>query len=480
MFKIIIFLAISMNFLFASIENEVDQERFIRKNSILVDTFTNLVWEDYKNWEDYKKSKKNTVYDPSEDWYNSKRYCNDLKLDGKNNWRLPSTQEALYLDKYVKNKFSYITFGYPGYWSSEQVDKSTAKVYYLFSKPLKKLEINIRDKEIVRRIRCVSGSNYTSYDELIKVIDKNREEAINKKLNDYYTKLQKEDSIKEYESFLKKYPKTSINEKIEKRLKELYSNEIKKLKKENTIIVYENFLKNNPNSFIKDDITKEIYKLVKEEDNIAGYEWYVNKYSKSSNAKQAIEQIHKLAFEEAKDIDTISSYNTFIFNYPLSKEVKQANKKANELERAEYTSLGLLSFIGTNEKLDRKARALLIKAKQIERYPLDNNINHSSSMGYKIVANRMYELLQEEFTESEATLRHLESQEFKDFVKDFRYVMKNIQRTLNQTNNYIKKVVSISKRGFEDAKADREMAAYYTKQHRDWEKFMHFRDKGYN
>jgi hypothetical protein len=24
------------------------------------------------------------------------------------------------------------------------------------------------------------------------------------------------------------------------------------------------------------------------------------------------------------------------------------------------------------------------------------------------------------------------------------------------------------------------MAAYYTKQHRDWEKFMHFRDKGYN
>jgi DNA-binding ferritin-like protein len=92
----------------------------------------------------------------------------------------------------------------------------------------------------------------------------------------------------------------------------------------------------------------------------------------------------------------------------------------------------------------------------------------------------MYELLQKEFIESEATLRHLESQEFKDFVKDFRYVMKNIQRTLNQTNNYIKEVVSISKRGFEDAKADREMAAYYTKQHRDWEKFMHFRDKGYN
>jgi hypothetical protein len=458
MFKIIIFLGISINLLFASIENEVEKERFIKENGVLIDNFTGLIWEDFKT--------RNRLT-----WWDSKRYCNDLKLYGKTNWRIPIFTDVDSLNNNIKYKIDYGTFKY--YW---YIDSSNRAKAYDFSSKKRK-----RSTNYIHYLKCVSGPIYNSRDELIKLIDKNRKKAIDKKLNDYYINIvQKEDSIKEYESFLKKYPKTSINEKIEKRLKELYSNEIKKLKKENTIMAYEIFLKNNPNSSIEDDITKEIYKLVKEEDNIAGYEWYVNKYSKSSNAKQAIEQIHKLAFEEAKDIDTISSYNTFVFNYPLAKEVKQANKKANELEREEYTSLGLLSFIGTNEKLDRKARALLIKAKQIERYPLDNNLNRSSSMGYKIVANRMYELLQKEFIESEATLRHLESQEFKDFVKDFRYVMKNIQRTLNQTNNYIKEVVSISKRGFEDAKADREMAAYYTKQHRDWEKFMHFRDKGYN
>ncbi|WP_421716006.1 DUF1566 domain-containing protein [Arcobacter arenosus] len=469
MFKIIIFLGISMNLLFASIENEVEKERFIKENGVLIDSFMGLVWEDNK------KINKMT-------WDDSVKYCNDLKLHGKNNWRLPKSLEVFHLYN-IKNKFYGPSGISDSYWLHQNgdEDRNNLRSKYYFDTYNKKVKISLnRPKYTYYNVRCVSGPSYASKDEIKKVIDKNRKEAINKKLNNYYTMLQKEDSIKEYRSFLKKYPNTSINQKIEKRLKELYSNEIKKLKKENTIMAYEIFLKNNPNSSIEDDITKEIYKLVKEEDNIAGYEWYVNKYSKSSNAKQAIEQIHKLAFEEAKDIDTISSYNTFVFNYPLAKEVKQANKKANELEREEYTSLGLLSFIGTNEKLDRKARALLIKAKQIERYPLDNNLNGSSSMGYKIVANRMYELLQKEFIESEATLRHLESQEFKDFVKDFRYVMKNIQRTLNQTNSYIKEVVSISKRGFEDAKADREMAAYYTKQHRDWEKFMHFRDKGYN
>ncbi len=469
MFKIIIFLGISINLLFASIENEVEKERFIKENGVLIDSFMGLVWEDNK------KINKMT-------WDDSVKYCNDLKLHGKNNWRLPKYFDAIYLYN-IRNKFYLPYKFYKRYWYYRNSDENRNYLgsSYFLNKYYKEVNFGYNSpKKSLYNVRCVSGSSYASKDEIKKVIDKNRKEAINKKLNDYYTMLQKEDSIKEYRSFLRKYPNTSINQKIEKRLKKLYSNEIKKLKKENTIIAYANFLESDPNSYIEDDITKEIYKLVKEEDNIAGYEWYVNKYSKSSNAKQAIEQIHKLAFEEAKDINTISSYNTFVFNYPLAKEVKQANKKANELEREEYTSLGLLSFIGTNEKLDRKARALLIKAKQIERYPLDNNLNRSSSMGYKIVANRMYELLQKEFIESEATLRHLESQEFKDFVKDFRNIMKKIQRTLNQTNNYIKEVVSISKRGFEDAKADREMAAYYTKQHRDWEKFMHFRDKGYN
>ncbi len=98
----------------------------------------------------------------------------------------------------------------------------------------------------------------------------------------------------------------------------------------------------------------------------------------------------------------------------------------------------------------------------------------------------MYDLLQEKFDDSDATLRHLESQEFKDFVRTFKSVMNNIKRSLNKIQNntsnlerYAKDMVNISAQGFADSKADREMTAYHEKKKTQWDKFMHFRDKGY-
>lgn len=136
-----------------------------------------------------------------------------------------------------------------------------------------------------------------------------------------------------------------------------------------------------------------------------------------------------------------------------------------------------------------KARKLLIKAKQIERTGQDYSGNTRS--GYVLVTNRMYDLLQEKFDDSDATLRHLESQEFKDFVKVFKATMSEIKSVLSSIKNntkdlskYAKQMVEISKQGFNDAKANRDMTAYKLEQHEKWQKFMHFRDnfrdKGYN
>ena len=230
-----------------------------------------------------------------------------------------------------------------------------------------------------------------------------------------------------------------------------------------------------------------LYKLIKIKDSVAGYEWFITNYSSSKYSKQALERIHEIMFSKAQKVDTIAAYNSFVFSYPTAKQVKLANELANEKERKMYTNLGFMGFWDTDYKKEKKARELLIKAKQIERFPTDNKLYGKRKSGYLIVANRMYQLLQEEFDDTDATLRHLESQEFKDFVKTFKSIMSDIRSTLNRIeensrniSRYTEEMVDVSKNGFSDAKADRAMSAYYAQKHRNWEKFMHYRDKGYN
>ncbi len=231
--------------------------------------------------------------------------------------------------------------------------------------------------------------------------------------------------------------------------------------------------------------TNNIYTLTKKKNNIAGYEWFIKNYPKAPQVNEAINNIHKLAYAKATSINTISAYNTFIYTYPTAPQVRKANDKAYKLEVKKYTDLGTFGgFFEKEAKLEKKARKLLIKAKQIERTGQDYSNNEN--LGYLIVANRMYELLQEKFDDSDATLRHLESQEFQDFIQVFKKNMKNLNKTLQRIEGnteeiarYSKAVVNISQKGFEDAKADRSMEAYYTQQHRDWEKYMHYKDKGY-
>ena len=254
--------------------------------------------------------------------------------------------------------------------------------------------------------------------------------------------------------------------------------EYKIVKQENTIKLYQDFINKYPNAPQKKQAIENIYKSTKQQNNISGYEWFVSKYPNALQIKDAIENIHKLAYDKAKEINTISAYNTFIISYPTALQVKEANDKTYKLEEKKYTDLGMMGFFGKEAKLEKKARKLLIKAKQIERKSKD--YSGDAKAGYIIVANRMYQLLQDKFDESDATLRYLESQEFKDFVDTFKRVMNNISYKLSNIERYSSEILSTSKQGFEDAKADRQMSRYKSEQQHQWEKRMHLRDKGYN
>lgn len=228
----------------------------------------------------------------------------------------------------------------------------------------------------------------------------------------------------------------------------------------------------------------KIFSRVKAKDSVAGYEWFIENYRTSPDVKAALERIHGLMFAKARSIDTLAAYNSFVFSYPSAKQVSEANAKADDIETKTYTDFGFFSFLNKEKEMEKKARALLIQAKQIEHFPRDNNLQEEKQLGYLIVANRMYQLLQREFVDSDATLRYLESQDFKDFVKDFKSAMSNITSTLrdissstDRTSRYAETMLAVSRQGFQDAKADRAMAEFHTAQHRDWEKQVQWQSK---
>lgn len=112
----------------------------------------------------------------------------------------------------------------------------------------------------------------------------------------------------------------------------------------------------------------------------------------------------------------------------------------------------------SNEKL---ARALLIKSKQMAR-KMDDQVSKKSQQGYLLVIARMNQLLQEKFPYEDATLRYLESEEFKDFTRSFNRIMSDIQNSLSAIERntgdigiILKKQVSVMDQHFSSAAQDR-------------------------
>jgi hypothetical protein len=374
-------------------------ERFKKNNNVLIDTFSGLSWQDNYDTKSIEM-----------DWQSAMNYCNNLVLNSKQDWRLPSKSE-LYYANIIKKEFTNII--YESYWTSTKYTKYANYAYRIG------FEYNGYDSE---------GSNNKKYKEYVRCV---------------------------------------------------------RGKQFNSIVTLKNEVSRMKDKIIQNKASFD-WKIVEKQNNITGYEWFLKKYTNVNQSKKAIKNIHKIAFNKAQNIDTISSYNTFIFAYPYASQVNIANNKAYDMEVKKYTDLGMFgNFFEKEIKLEKKARKLLIKAKQIERTSQD--YSDYTKAGYLIVANRMYDLLQSKFDDSDATLRHLESQEFKDFVKSFKSIMSDIKYTLNKINSnvsnisgYTQKIVEVSKAGFSSAKADRDMTLFKDEEHKKWEKFMKFRDKGYN
>lgn len=224
----------------------------------------------------------------------------------------------------------------------------------------------------------------------------------------------------------------------------------------------------NDDEKVTNAIFNKVYQRVKEADNIASYQWYIKHVPQSEFTQEALQTLYKRAFELADDRGTIASYNDFIIAYPFAPQVNQATDYARSLEEDEYSS-----FFSSDEELSRR---LLVRSKQISR--VANQYRYDNT-GYLLVIDRMNTLLQDMYPGQDATLRHLESEEFKDFHRDFSRAMRSLSSKLDNINNNVKdlkrhvaKQSDMIEQHFEKAAQDRETASELTRQHRMWERYL--------
>ena len=248
---------------------------------------------------------------------------------------------------------------------------------------------------IIKENRVFSEKSYIEYTEKVK---------------EKYSKL------KTYEDFAAFYNEHAGNVLIKNAILGAYKTFDKHNIKYNILYI------NDFNISPPHEVYNNIYKLVLDNKNIAALQWFIDEYPTSEKSRNALQDIYKIAFEEAKSIHTIEAYNDFIVAYPYAEQVKEAQNEAYNLEENTYS--GWLSWFSSDEK---NSRALLVKSKQLERKM--NEADTEARDGYRLVIDRMNKLLQDKFPAEEATLRYLESEEFKDFYRELK---KSLARSLSE------------------------------------------------
>jgi len=97
---------------------------------VVIDNVTGLMWDDY----DYDNNIENNIFT----WSDAKSYCEDLDVEGNDDWRLPTANELMYItDKGKDTTASNSIFtGIVGadantywYWSSTEVSTDSTKVW---------------------------------------------------------------------------------------------------------------------------------------------------------------------------------------------------------------------------------------------------------------------------------------------------------------------------------------------------------------
>ena len=346
-------------------------------------------------------------------------------------------------------------------------EQNTRKAYSTFIKQYPNFAEAKKARAAIYKLACQENTN-NAYDAFIMQYPSSSlvSQAISKKLNllvksnKYSFMKNKETIVEEYKSFIESYPYSSS---VSDAIVAIFNIRIK----QNEIPSYLSFLKNYPESPEAIKVITSVYKLVHKERNISGYDWFMNKFPSSPEAKFALRSMHHVAYEIATDIDTVAAYNDFVIAFPLAKEMKEANKNAYKIEKGIYT--------GTFKNEEKQAKSLLTLSKRI--VAKGRNISSDENIGYFLVANRMNDLLIDEFLGTEAALRYEESNEREKFQGRLLGKMDKLNRNLDSINSSTSRLSAILQsqsrmmnNHFNKAAQDRDMKKHVTQQHQMWER----------
>lgn len=290
-------------------------------------------------------------------------------------------------------------------------------------------------------------------------------EALDRKdaIREIYNRVKLEEGIVSLERFVAAYPDSETSARA---VDEIYTRVMVQNKLDALVQIVDKY----PHYSNRDAAINAIYSHVAEQNSIEAYRWYSTKYSKSNQARHAVKNMYSVAFATADKIGTLEAYNDFIIAYPYAPKVKEATAKAYSLEKEKYSE-----WFSSDEK---NSRALLIQSKRLAR-KMNELENTSEGKGYLLVIDRMSELLQDEYPAEEATLRYLESEEFRDFVKEFKTTMQSIKTALADINDNTSDLSEIMREQsrmmdthFKKNAYSQQMANEYTKQYQDWERHL--------
>jgi len=327
-------------------------------------------------------------------------------------------------------------------------------------KALQTIKSAVSSEDNFEAIQLMLGISYVpltvSLSERIAELAKNKRE-------DVYKLITHENTISGYLWFMRTYPKSEdfVNAK-----KALYS----LIKKENSIAAYRRFSNISLINTSKEstealgEITKLMYTKAKELDSVSSYAVFVQRYPLAKEAVEATERIYSMLFKKAKEKNTVKAYNEFVYACPLAQQVKEANEKAYELEKEKYTDIGILGFVGKDEKMNKQARKLLIEAKNIfDSAKIRMNINIHNA-GHHIVIGRMYELVRSEFGETNAALTLQESENIDEFKKRYQEFIYSLTKKDGDWESRIQSRKSIIDQINEvvgDVYADKQLTDFY-------------------